>query len=78
MLMIANRWKVQGIAGAFSVALNLWLLRETRADVMLSRRARKLTSETGIRHICAGDLEKTSLAVLMRVSLIRPFRECLR
>ncbi|ORX38933.1 major facilitator superfamily domain-containing protein [Kockovaella imperatae] len=65
---------LQGIAGALSITLNVLFLRETRADVLLSRRAKQITQETGIRHLCTSDLERTSLTTLMRVSLVRPFQ----
>ncbi|WWC91457.1 uncharacterized protein L201_006403 [Kwoniella dendrophila CBS 6074] len=69
------RWSyiIQTIAAAFNVILNIIVLRETRSDVLLSRRAKKLTKQTGKKHMCVADLQKKSFFSLMRVSLIRPF-----
>lgn len=57
-------------------------MRETRADVLLSWRAKAMTKGTGVKHIAAADLEKTDMLTLINVSLIRPLREylsaCLR
>lgn len=63
----------QGILAGFSVVLNLCLLRETRGDVLLSRRARRLTKTTGRKHCCASDLQRKSVVSILRVSLVRPF-----
>ncbi|ORY29132.1 major facilitator superfamily domain-containing protein [Naematelia encephala] len=63
---------VQGIAAVVSCGLNALILRETRGDVLLARRAKALTKETGSKHICVADLQKQSFITLMRVSLIRP------
>ncbi|RSH78924.1 uncharacterized protein EHS24_001847 [Apiotrichum porosum] len=71
------RWcyAVQCIAAAVSVVLNVFVLRETRAEKLLSRRAQKLTKATGIKHVCKADLQehKSFLAVL-RVSALRPLQ----
>lgn len=69
--------QVQCIAAAVSVVLNVFVLRETRAEKLLSRRAQKLTKATGIKHVCKADLQehKSFLAVL-RVSALRPLRGC--
>lgn len=53
--------------------MNLLFLRETRGDVLLSRRAKRLTKLTGRRHYCASDLQKKSFMNVLRVSLVRPF-----
>lgn len=58
-----------------SVLLQFATLKETRADVLLSRRARRLTQRTGIKHICPTDLQKKSLSTMLKVSAIRPLRE---
>lgn len=52
--------------------LNLLFLRETRSDILLSRRARRLTKETGILHLPRGyDTKKTGLGVVA-ISCLRP------
>jgi hypothetical protein len=63
----------QGILGAGSIILNICFLRETREDVLLSRRAKRLTKQTGQKHICASDLQHKSFFTTLRVSLVRPF-----
>jgi hypothetical protein len=63
----------QGILGAGSILLNILFLRETREDVLLSRRAKRLTKQTGRKHICASDLQQRSFFTTLRVSLVRPF-----
>ncbi|KAK8843471.1 hypothetical protein IAR55_007128 [Kwoniella newhampshirensis] len=70
------RWTygIQGIVAVISVILNAIVLRETRSDVLLSRRAKNLTKKTGIKHVCAADLQKTDFMVVMRVSLVRPLQ----
>ncbi|WRT68828.1 uncharacterized protein IL334_005808 [Kwoniella shivajii] len=70
------RWSyiIQTIAAGLSVILNLVFLKETRADVLLSRRAKRLTEKTGKKHMCAADLQKSSLFSVMRISLVRPFQ----
>ena len=66
--------QIQGLLGAVSVIINIIVLRETRSDVLLSRRAKRLTRETGRRHVCAADLETQSIVTMLRVSLVRPLR----
>jgi hypothetical protein len=67
--------QVQAIAAVVSCILNVLVLRETRGDVILSRRAKRLTKETGIRHVCATDLQRQGFLVLVSISLVRPLRE---
>ena len=66
--------KVMGMLTAVSCILNALFLRETRGDVLLSRRALQLTRKTGTKHITAAELQKKSFLTLMQVSIIRPFR----
>ena len=80
-VMVANAYhrvlladhQYQGILAGLSISANLLFLRETRGDVLLSRRARRLTKLTGKRHCCASDLQKKSFINILRVSLVRPF-----
>lgn len=65
---------IQGLLATFSVILNILFLRETRGDVLLSRRAKRLTKETGEKHLCAADLQRTDFITMMKVSIIRPLR----
>jgi MFS family permease len=64
----------QGLAGVFSCILNAIVLRETRGDVLLSRKARALTKQTGRLHVCRADLERHSMYTLLTVSIVRPIR----
>lgn len=61
----------------FNLVLFLFVcvvLDETRGSILLSRRAARRRKETGdVRYIAAGDAERDSLLVLIRVSLTRPF-----
>ncbi|ODO01705.1 hypothetical protein I350_06531 [Cryptococcus amylolentus CBS 6273] len=65
-------WGIQAIIAALSVVYNIFFMRETRADVLLSRRAKAMTKKTGKKHIAVVDLEKTALLTLIKVSIIRP------
>jgi hypothetical protein len=73
--LAAEPGQVQGIAAVVSCILNALFLKETRGDVLLSWRAKKLTKQTGRKHVCAADLQKKSFVTLVSVSLIRPFSE---
>ena len=64
--------QIQAILGGFSCVLNALYLRETRSDVLLSRRAKRLTKSTGRLHLCAADLQKQSFSTLLSVSVVRP------
>ncbi|KIR52444.1 MFS transporter [Cryptococcus gattii Ru294] len=65
---------VQAIIATASIIFNIFFMRETRADVLLSWRAKKMTKETGVKHVAAADLERTDMVTLIRVSLIRPLQ----
>lgn len=66
---------VQAIALGVGVGLCL-LLSETRSDVLLARRAARLTRETGVLHVAPGEESRqVSLAAKVRVSCVRPIRE---
>lgn len=66
---------VQGIALGVGAALCI-LLSETRSDVLLARRAARLTRATGVLHVAPGkEGRQDSLLVKIRVSCVRPIRE---
>lgn len=65
-------WIQFAVYGAFGIVLVL-VLRETRGSVLLSRKAAKLRQETGKAYYAKADAERASIAVLVRVSLTRPF-----
>lgn len=68
--------QVQCIAAAMSVALNVLVLRETRPEKLLARRAAKLTKATGVKHVCKADLQQhRSFLTALRVSTLRPLSE---
>jgi len=57
-----------------SFLVNALLLRETRADKILSRRAKRLTRETGVRHVRKADLIHKSFVAMLRVTAVRPLQ----
>ncbi|GAA5981250.1 hypothetical protein JCM10908_004038 [Rhodotorula pacifica] len=65
-------WYQMLVAGVISAALVLFT-RETRASVLLSRRARNMRQTLhDDRYQCRSDAERASLAILLRVSMTRP------
>ena len=60
--------------GFFTFSLMCLFLHETRGPVLLSRRAQKLTKETGKLHRCRADDERQSFLVMVKVSLMRPLQ----
>ncbi|KDQ61601.1 hypothetical protein JAAARDRAFT_190341 [Jaapia argillacea MUCL 33604] len=67
-------WIMFGLSGLFTIALVL-LLQETRASVILTRKAAKLRLETGdLRYRAKAEEERASLSVLVKTSLLRPIR----
>lgn len=76
----ANRasWRIvfwwQGALSLFTYGLMFIFLKETRGPVLLSRRAKKLTNETGQLHKCRADDERLNFLVMVKVSLVRPMQ----
>lgn len=71
-------WYQMMVAGAITIVLVLFT-RETRASVLLSRRAKKLRDDLqDDRYQCRSDAERSSISVLMRVSMTRPLCEAAR
>ncbi|KAI5479378.1 hypothetical protein MNV49_003712 [Pseudohyphozyma bogoriensis] len=65
-------WMMFAGSGAFT-ALICILMRETRASVLLSRKAARLRKETGSdRYRSQSDLERKSIKLMVRTSLVRP------
>lgn len=65
---------LQLILNSLHFVLVSCILRETRGSVLLSRRAAKIRQETGDdRYVAATDAERSSLFVMIRLSLTRPF-----
>lgn len=58
----------------FTWGMMFLVLKETRGPVLLSRRAKKLTKETGKLHKCRADDERLNFLVMIKVSLIRPMQ----
>ncbi|BEI96699.1 hypothetical protein CcaverHIS631_0202880 [Cutaneotrichosporon cavernicola] len=65
---------IQAILAGVSVFANALFLRETRADVLLERRALKISKETGIKHIAPSQTQKRSVRQMMMVSAVRPLQ----
>lgn len=49
-----------------------FLLRETRGDVILMKKAKKIRKETGRDVYAKAELDKTSILTNMKVSFLRP------
>lgn len=64
--------QIQGIAAGLSAITVLLFLKETRGDVLLARRAAKLTKETGRLHLCAAQLSRQSFKAMLKTSAVRP------
>lgn len=71
-----------GLVGAGSCIVNVFVLRETRGDVLLRRYANRLNKRAAKdggdhrRYICVADLQRTDVWTLMRISVVRPLCEC--
>ncbi|KAK9894077.1 MFS general substrate transporter [Cystobasidium minutum MCA 4210] len=64
---------IQMIMAGVTSALVIIFFRETRGNVILSKRAKKLRQETGDqRYQCRADEERASLAVLIKTGVSRP------
>ncbi|GAA5943732.1 hypothetical protein JCM1841_002539 [Sporobolomyces salmonicolor] len=67
-------WVLLAMSGAFTISM-FFILDETRASVLLSRKAAKLREETGDeRHMSRDDFERGSLSEMMKTSLGRPLK----
>lgn len=71
-------WRVmfwwQGGLALFTGITMLIVLKETRGPVLLSKRAKKLTQETGLPHRCRADDERLNFFIMVRYSLLRPMQ----
>lgn len=67
----------QGIASAVSGIWSLFFLRETRANTILQRRAKRLTKETGVPHMTRIDLTSPHKSIFdqLRNSVLLPLSE---
>ena len=69
--------QIQGIATGLACVGNLLFLRETRSDILLSRRARAMTESTGIKHIARGqEVKKGGVIAVLAVSCLSPVSKC--
>ncbi|CED83908.1 Synaptic vesicle transporter SVOP and related transporters (major facilitator superfamily) [Phaffia rhodozyma] len=50
----------------------IFALKETRGSILLSRRAVKLTKQTGKPHAAPGDAERKDIKTLVKISISRP------
>ncbi|BGP36441.1 hypothetical protein JCM10450v2_000341 [Rhodotorula kratochvilovae] len=74
----AVTWVLFAISAAFAVILPL-LLNETRASVLLSRKAARLRKETGDeRYVSRDDFERGSIRQMFKTSLGRPVKMLIR
>lgn len=72
------RWRwmfwLQLILNGLHFLILHFVLKETRGSVLLARRAAKLRQDTGDdRYATASDAERSSLSMMIRLSLTRPF-----
>jgi hypothetical protein len=67
--------QILALFGVVACALNALFLRETRADVLLAKRAAKLTRDTGRLHVAASSVQDRKLTQMIRTSVMRPLRE---
>ncbi|BEJ11551.1 hypothetical protein CspHIS471_0200110 [Cutaneotrichosporon sp. HIS471] len=58
----------QGIASAVSAIFSLLFLRETRGNIILRRRANRLTKETGVLHMTKLDLTSTHQSTFQQLA----------
>ncbi|KAK9894773.1 MFS general substrate transporter [Cystobasidium minutum MCA 4210] len=66
-------WIQFALSGALVILL-FFLAKETRADVLLSRKAKKLRLETGDQRFATqAEEERASIATILKVALTRPF-----
>ncbi|GAA95213.1 uncharacterized protein L969DRAFT_15311 [Mixia osmundae IAM 14324] len=76
-MILGFRW-VNWIMFAASACFSVFVIfanQETRASVLLSRKAKRLRAETGDdRYQCLADADKESFRIMMSVSLTRPLR----
>ena len=67
-------WILFAMSSAFSLAL-IFILEETRASVLLSRKAAALRKSTGdMRYRSRDEAERGNFLMMMRTSLVRPIR----
>jgi hypothetical protein len=66
-------WIQLGLSGILTVIL-FFLAKETRADVLLARKARKLRKTTGDkRYATQSEEERESIPTMLRIALTRPW-----
>ncbi|GAA5892117.1 hypothetical protein JCM6882_005699 [Rhodosporidiobolus microsporus] len=72
------QWILFAVSGAFALAM-VFILDETRASVLLARKARKLRKETGDeRYLSRDEFERGSIKEMFKTSLGRPVQMLLR
>ncbi|KAL1954785.1 hypothetical protein VTO42DRAFT_733 [Malbranchea cinnamomea] len=67
-------WYIQIIYNAGMIPIFWLILRETRGDIILKRRAQKIRKETGRKVYARSELEAPRVWTLLRVSFERPTR----
>jgi hypothetical protein len=69
---LSRIYYIQIIYNAALIPVFWFILKETRGDVILKRRAKKLRKETGRPIYAEAELNKPSIANLLKVSFMRP------
>jgi MFS family permease len=73
-LTMCRIYYIQIIYNAALIPVFYIILKETRGDVILKKRAQKIRKETGREVYAESELEKPSIASLLKVSFMRPTR----
>ena len=74
VLTMIRIWYVQIIYNAGMIPIFWLILRETRGDIILKKRAKKIRKETGRKVYARSELEAPSVWTLLRISFERPTR----
>lgn len=72
--LVGVKWSygIMAFMAGFSCLLNALLFCETRADVLLSRKAAALSKSTGTKHVTDLSDSKPDIKQMIRISLFRP------
>ncbi|OAL03242.1 MFS multidrug transporter-like protein [Phaeosphaeriaceae sp. SRC1lsM3a] len=72
LLTFTRIFYIQLIYNAALIPVFYLILKETRGDVILAKRAKKIRKETGKEIYAKSELEKTSVLKMLKISFMRP------
>jgi hypothetical protein len=72
LTFVSRIFYIQLIYNAALIPVFWLILKETRGDVILKKRAKKLRKETGKEIYAESELEKTSVVKMLKISFMRP------